>query len=172
MLLHESRRVARTTPGGDIVLLADQDRRLWDHTMIAEGRRRAAEAMAGPSVGQYAIQATIAAEHAADAPDWHAIVPLYDLLLRATPSPVVALNRAVAVAMRDGPAAGLALIDSIMAGGALAEFHLAHAARADLLRRLGKIEPARAAYEKALECAAQEPERRFLEARLAGLSAP
>jgi RNA polymerase sigma-70 factor (ECF subfamily) len=169
MLLHESRRAARTSADGELVLLADQDRALWDRAMIAEGTALAAKALAAPVVGAYAIQAAIAARHAAPATDWTEIVRLYDLLLRADPSPIVALNRAVAIAMRDGPDAGLALIDSIMADGALADFHLAHSARADLLRRLGDIAAARAAYRRALALAQQEPERRFIAKRLAKL---
>ncbi|MEJ0013996.1 MAG: RNA polymerase sigma factor [Bauldia sp.] len=170
MLLHESRRAARASPSGDLVLLADQDRARWDRALIAEGTALAARAMAAPVVGAYAIQAAIGAAHAAPATDWTEVVRLYDLLLHANPSPVVALNRAVAVAMRDGPAAGLALIDSIMADGVLAEFHLAHAARADLLRRLGHVSSARAAYGRALTLAGQEPERRFLRKRLEELT--
>jgi RNA polymerase sigma-70 factor (ECF subfamily) len=171
MLLHESRRSARMSPAGEVVLLADQDRGLWDHALIAEGTMLATRAMAAPTVGAYAIQAAIAAAHAAPETDWNRVVALYDLLLRAQPSPVVALNRAVAVAMRDGPAAGLALIDGIMADGALTTFHLAHAARADLLRRLGRAAAAREAYERALALTEQEPERRFLRRRLDELAA-
>ena len=171
MLLHESRRAARASPEGELVLLADQDRTLWNQALIAEGTSLAAKAMAAPTIGAYAIQSAIAAGHAAPATDWSRIVVLYDLLLRADPSPVVALNRAVAVAMRDGPAAGLALIDAIMADGALSDFHLAHAARADLLRRLGHTSTARDAYQRALKLAQQEPERRFLRKRLEELAA-
>lgn len=171
MLLHESRRAARAAPDGEMILMDDQDRTLWDRALIAEGKALAATAMAAPTIGAYAIQSAIAAEHAADETDWHRIVALYDLLLRADPSPVVALNRAVAVAMRDGPAAGLALVDAIMADGALTDFHLAHAARADLLRRLGKAVAAREAYQRALALAEQEPERRFIRKRLDELAA-
>jgi RNA polymerase sigma-70 factor, ECF subfamily len=173
MLLQESRRTGRTSPEGDLVLLADQDRALWNHAMIAEGAALAARAMATPVVGTYAIQAAIAAVHSnaadADTTDWREIVRFYDLLGRADPSPVVALNRAVAIAMRDGPATGLALIDAILAGGELADYHFAHAARADLLRRLGRTTGALAAYERALELTRQEPERRFIAKRLAEL---
>jgi RNA polymerase sigma-70 factor (ECF subfamily) len=172
MLLQESRRAARSDRNGDIVLLADQDRRLWDRALIAEGTALATEAMAAPSVGEYAIQAAIAAEHSTDGVAWSKVVALYDLLLRAAPSPIVALNRAVAVAMRDGPAAGLALVDSIMADGALLDFHLAHATRADLLRRMGHRSAARDAYEKALTLSDQEPERRFIAKRLQELANP
>ena len=166
MLLHESRRRARSTADGDIVLLEDQDRSLWDAEFIAEGRGLIAESPTGP----YAIQAAIAAEHAAGATNWRRIADLYDSLLAIIPSPVVGLNRAVAVAMCDGPAAGLELIDRILANGDLDGYHLAHAARADMLRRLNRREEARAAYARALELARQEPERRFLRKRLAEIS--
>jgi RNA polymerase sigma-70 factor (ECF subfamily) len=173
MLLHESRRVARTSLAGDVILLADQDRNLWDREAITEGLALARRVLASAEVGPYAIQAAIAAEHAsapvADATDWSRIVGLYDGLLASEPSPVVELNRAVAVAMRDEPAAGLALINAILDRGDLANYHLAHAARADLLRRLGRRDEARTAYEAALALAGQEPERRFLETRLRGL---
>ena len=173
MLLHESRRVARTSPAGDVILLADQDRTLWDREAIAEGLALARRVMTATEIGPYAIQAAIAAEHArapnADATNWSRIVGLYDLLLTSEPSPVVELNRAVAVAMRDGPEAGLVLIDAILDRGDLGNYHLAHAARADLLRRLGRKAEARAAYERALALAGQEPERRFLEGRLRSL---
>jgi RNA polymerase sigma-70 factor (ECF subfamily) len=173
MLLHESRRAARTSADGDIVLLDDQDRSLWDRRMIAEGGALVERALAAGRVGPYTLQAAIAAAHArAEAPaatDWPEIVSLYDVLERVTPSPVVSLNRAAAVAMRDGPAAGLALIDAILARGDLADYHLAHSARAELCRRLGRKAEARASYERALELTRQEPERRFLERRLAGL---
>jgi RNA polymerase sigma-70 factor (ECF subfamily) len=175
MLLHEGRRAARTSPAGELVLLADQDRSRWDAAALAEGRTLAAQAMAAPAVGHYTLQAAIAAEHAraarAEETDWRRIVELYDLLLEADPSPVVELNRAVAVAMRDGPAAGLALVDALVAGGALDGFHLLHAARADLARRLGRITEAREAYARALALARQEPERRFLERRISELDA-
>ena len=170
MLLQESRRAARTSPDGDLILLEDQDRSLWDRAKIAEAKVLVERAFAAPQVGVYTIQAAIAAVHA-EAPtaattDWAQLVALYDVLARAQPSPVVALNRAVAVAMRDGPQAGLELIDALLARGELADYHLAHAARADLCRRLGLTADARAAYQKALGLARQEPERRFLEKRL------
>jgi RNA polymerase sigma-70 factor (ECF subfamily) len=175
MLLHDSRRRARTGPDGQLVLLPEQDRSLWDRSLIEEGERLAREAMASPPVGSYAIQAAIAAEHAGAATtegtDWGRIVNLYDLLVRADPSPVVELNRAVAVAMRDGPAAGLEIVERLLAQGALDRDHLAHSARADLLRRLGRTADARAAYKRALELAGQGTERRFLERRLEELSA-
>jgi RNA polymerase sigma-70 factor (ECF subfamily) len=170
MLLHESRRAARTSPSGDIVLLEDQDRGLWDQGQIAEGVALVTRALATRSFGPYTLQAAIAAAHAqapsVAATDWPQIVGLYDLLAQAVPSPVIELNRAVAVAMRDGPAAGLALIDAILARGELADYHLAHAARADMCRRLDRPAEARAAYERALGLARQEPERRFIEGRL------
>ena len=170
MLLHESRRPARTSSAGDLVLLEDQDRSLWDREKIAEGRSLVEQALSSERFGGYTIQAAIADVHAA-APtasetDWDQMVSLYDVLARAHPSPVVALNRAVAVAMRDGPRAGLELIDAILARGELAEYHLAHAARADLCRRLGRTAEARTSYQKALALARQYPERRFLERRL------
>jgi RNA polymerase sigma-70 factor (ECF subfamily) len=170
MLLQESRRVARTSPGGDLVLLEDQDRTLWDRDLIAEGLALVERALASRLTGPYALQAAIAAVHAvapsAAATDWAQIVDLYDVLAQATPSPVVELNRAVAVAMRDGPSAGLTLTDAILERGELKDYHLAHAARADLCRRLGRTEEARASYQRALGLARQEPERRFLERRL------
>jgi len=173
MLLQESRRAARTSPAGELVLLADQDRSLWNRDQIAEGSALVERALASRRFGPYALQAAIAAVHAeaasADATDWGEIVGLYDVLLRAEPSPVVELNRAVAVAMRDGPAAGLELIDAILARGDLADYRLAHAAQADLCRRLGKTAQARAAYERAVALTRQGPERRFLERRLAEL---
>jgi len=173
MLLQESRRAARTTLAGDLILLADQDRALWNRAQIAEGTALVERALAARRAGSYTLQAAIAAVHAeaptATATDWAQIVALYDVLARRDPSPVVALNRAVAVAMRDGPAAGLALIEAIQARGELADYHLAHAARADLCRRLGRTGEARASYEQALALARQEPERRFLERRLGEL---
>ncbi len=173
MLLQESRRAARSTPDGDLVLLEDQDRGAWNGELIAAGRALAAQALAAPRIGSYTIQAAIAATHAdassTAATDWARIAALYDLLVEAMPSPVVELNRAVAIAMRDGPGAGLALVDAILARGDLADYHLAHAARADLCRRLGRTGEARAAYGRALELARQEPERRFLARRLAEL---
>ena len=176
MLLHESRRPARTTPEGDLILLEQQDRSVWDRRLIDEGSRLVDEALASRRVGPYTLQAAIAALHAgarsASDTDWNEIVGLYDVLTRVAPSPVVALNRAVAVAMRDGPVAGLAVIDGILADGTLAGYHLAHSARADLCRRLGRMDDARASYQRALTLARQEPEQRFLRARLAGLDAP
>ena len=173
MLLQESRRAARTSPSGDLIRLEDQDRSLWNRGQIAEGLALVRQALASGLVGPYALQAAIAAVHA-EAPtaadtDWNRIVGLYDLLAQANPSPVIDLNRAVAVAMRDGAEAGLALVDDILAQGDLADYHLAHAARADLCRRLGRTAEARAAYERALSLTRQEPERRFLEQRLAEL---
>lgn len=173
MLLHESRRPARTSEDGELVLLADQDRSRWSATLIAEGRSRVAAALASRRAGPYALQAAIAALHAeaptASATDWGQIAGIYDVLLRIDPSPVVALNRAAAIAMRDGPLAGLVLIDEILARGELADYQHAHSARADLCRRLGRTAEARAAYARALALARQEPERRFLERRLRDL---
>jgi len=173
MLLHESRRAARTSPAGELVLLGDQDRSLWSRDLITEGSALVQRALSSRRFGPYALQAAIAAVHAeaasAAATDWAQIVGLYDVLLRAEPSPVVELNRAAAVAMRDGPLAGLTLIDAILARGDLADYHLAHSARADLCRRLGRTAEARAAYERALQLTQQEPERRFLERRLSEL---
>jgi RNA polymerase sigma-70 factor (ECF subfamily) len=173
MLLHESRRAARTSPTGDLVLLEDQDRVLWNADQIAEGQALVERALASRQFGPYTLQAAIAAVHAeastVAATDWAEIVGLYDVLVQVIPSPVVELNRAVAVAMRDGPAAGLVLIDTIMARGELADYHLAHAARADMYRRLGRTDDARAAYERALGLTQQQPERRFLTRRLAEL---
>ena len=174
MLLHDSRRAARTSPAGDLVLIDDQDRSLWDPAQIAEGAALVERALASGRYGRYTLQAAIAAAHAtsssAAATDWGRILALYNQLVQAAPSPVVELNRAVAVAMHDGPAAGLELIDAILARGELAEYHLAHSVRAELCRRLGRAAEARAAYERALALARQEPERRFLERRLAALS--
>lgn len=174
MLLHESRRFARTSPEGDLILLDQQDRSLWNREQIAEGAGLVRHAFASRRVGPYAVQAAIAAVHAqapaAGVTDWFEIVSLYDLLLRIDPSPVVELNRAAAVAMRDGPQAGLALIDALLACGELANYHLAHSARADLFRRLGRTAEARACYERALGLTRQEPERRFIERRLKELA--
>jgi len=174
MLLQESRRAARTSPAGELILLADQDRSLWNRDQIAEGAVLVERALASRRFGPYTLQAAIAAVHAeaasADATDWSEIVGLYDVLLRAEPSPVVELNRAVAVAMRDGPAAGLELVDAILARGDLQDYRLAHAARADLCRRLGETAQARASYQRALVLTRQGPERRFLERRLAELA--
>ena len=170
MLLQESRRAARSSPEGDLVLLEDQDRSLWNREQIAEGEALVERALASRRFGFYTIQAAIAAVHAGAptvaATDWAQIVALYDVLARAHPSPVVELNRAVAVAMRDGPSAGLQRIDAILARGDLADHHLAHAARADLCRRLGRTAEAGESYRRALALARQEPERRFLERRL------
>ena len=174
MLLHESRRAARTTPTGDLVLLDDQDRSRWNRDHIAEGSSLVERTLSSQRLGPYTLQAAIAAVHAqaphAAATDWGQIVVLYDLLVRASPSPVVELNRAVAVAMRDGPLAGLTLIDAILGRGDLEQYHLAHAARADLCRRLGRTAEARASYERAIALTQQEPEQRFLARRLAELS--
>jgi RNA polymerase sigma-70 factor (ECF subfamily) len=174
MLLQESRRAARASPSGELILLADQDRSLWNRDQIVEGTRLVEQLLSSRWVGPYTIQAAIAAVHAeapnAAATDWAEIVGLYDVLSRADSSPVIALNRAVAVAMRDGPAPGLALIDAILERGDLKEYALAHAARADLRRRLGKTAEARASYERALALTRPETERRFLERRLAELS--
>jgi RNA polymerase sigma-70 factor (ECF subfamily) len=173
MLLHESRRPARASSSGELILLDDQDRSLWNREQILEGTALVERALASRRIGPYTLQAGIAAVHA-EAPagaatDWAQIVGLYDVLVRAEPSPVVELNRAAAVAMRDGPAAGLALIDAILARGDLADYPLAHSARAELCRRLGKTGDARASYERALGLTRQEPQRRFLERRLSEL---
>ena len=173
MLLHESRRMARTSASNDVVLLEDQDRSLWDRALIDEGTRLVEEVFAARRLGPYSIQGAIAAVHAhapaAAETDWEEIVGLYDVLLRIERSPVIELNRAVAIAMRDGPAAGVELIDAILDRGDLKDYRLAHAARADLYRRLGHAAAARESYERALELTRQEPERRFLERRLAAL---
>jgi RNA polymerase sigma-70 factor (ECF subfamily) len=173
MLLHESRRVARVSDTGDLVLLEDQNRSLWNRELIAEGAALVERALASRRAGPYTLQAAIAAVHAeaetASATDWAQIVGLYDVLARVEPSPVVELNRAVAVAMRDGPEAGLALIDAILGRGELASYRFAHAARADLCRRLGRTAEARLSYERALALTRGEPERRFIERRLAEL---
>ena len=174
MLLHDSRRAARTSPTGNLILLEDQDRALWDRNQITEGVSLVARALAPGQVGPYTIQAVIAAAHAqapsATATSWVQIVTLYDLLFQAHPSPIIELNRAVAVAMRDGPIAGLNLINETFAQGELGNYHLAHAARADLCRRLGRTAEARASYKRALSLTQQEPERRFLERRLSELA--
>ena len=175
MLLHESRRAARTTGNGEVVLLEDQDRRLWDRELIEEASQLIRAALSSRRFGPYTLQAAIVGVHAdardASATDWSEIIALYDLLLRVEATPVIELNRAVAVAMRDGPEAGLALIDDLLARGELADYHLAHAARADLCRRLGRAESAARAYRRALELTRLAPERRFLERRLAELDA-
>ncbi|CAN5478157.1 RNA polymerase sigma factor [soil metagenome] len=174
MLLQESRRLTRTTVDGDIILLEEQDRSAWDATKIAEGRTLVEQALMTRQFGSYTLQAAIAAVHAgaktAAATDWSQIATLYDALQDITPSPVIELNRAVAIAMRDGPNAGLDQIDRILSRGDLADYHLAHAARADLLRRLGRIDEARTAYERALTLVQQEPERRFLTKRLSQIN--
>ena len=173
MLLHESRRQARTSASGDLVLLEQQDRSLWNRDLIAEGITLVERALASKRIGPYTLQAAIAAVHA-EAPsagetDWAQIVALYDLLIRAEPSRIIELNRTVAVAMRDGPAKGLELVDALLKHGELAQYHLAHATRADFCRRLGRHADARVSYERALALAKQEPERRFLEKRLTDL---
>jgi RNA polymerase sigma-70 factor (ECF subfamily) len=173
MLLHESRRAARTSPDGEVILLDEQDRSLWNRAQIAEGTRLVGQALSSQRFGPYSIQGAISAVHAeapsAAATDWVEIVGLYDALVAMEPSPVVELNRAVAVAMRDGPAAGLTLIDAILKRGDLRDYRFAHAARADLCRRLGRAEDARGSYERALALTRQEPERRFLQRRIAEL---
>jgi RNA polymerase sigma-70 factor (ECF subfamily) len=173
MLLHDSRRAARSTPTGDLILLEDQDRSLWNRDQITEGLSLVARALSSGQVDPYTIQAAIAAAHAqapsATATNWAQIVALYDLLFQAHPSPVIELNRAVAVAMRDGPIAGLVLIDAILTRCELGNYHLSHAARADLFRRLGQTAEARASYERALILTQQEPEQRFLRRRLSEL---
>ncbi len=173
MLLQESRRTARVSSTGEIVLLEDQDRSLWNREQIAEGVALVSQALASRRFGPFTLQAAIAATHAEAATpeqtDWGQIAGLYGVLAQVVSSPVVELNRAVAIAMRDGPAAGLALVDSLLQQGELSEYYLAHAARADLCRRLGKSAEARASYERALRLTRQEPERRFLERRLRDL---
>lgn len=174
MLLHDSRRAARTADNGDLILLDAQDRTLWNRQQIEEGSELIMRAFSSRHLGAYTLQAAISAVHAsAPSPaetDWEEIVGLYDLLLRANPSAVVELNRAVAVAMRDGPEAGLAIVEAILERGELVDYHLIYSARADLCRRLGQTEQARIAYQQALNLARQEPERRFLERRLAELN--
>ena len=173
MLLHEARRSTRSDASGDLVLLEHQDRALWDRARIVEARALIDRALATRRIGPYALQASIAAAHAtapsSDETDWARIVALYDLLQRADPSPIVALNRAVALGMRDGPEAGLAAIDAALAQGGLDAYCMAHAARADMRRRLGRDEPARESYRRALDLTSQPAERRFLQSRLAGL---
>ncbi|HTY60277.1 MAG TPA: RNA polymerase sigma factor [Bacteroidota bacterium] len=175
MLIQESRRGARASAEGDLILLEDQDRSLWNREYIAEGAALVEKALLSRRFGPYSLQAAIAALHA-DAPgpastDWGEIVGLYDVLLRAEPSPVVELNRAVAVAMRDNPQAGLTLIDAILARGELSDYQFLHSARGELCRRLGRVDEARTAYERALSLARQEPEKRFLERRIRELKA-
>lgn len=170
MLLHESRRPARTTPAGDLILLEDQDRSLWDREMIEEGLTLVKQAFSSNRIGPYTLQAAISAVHAeakgSDATDWAQIAGLYSLLLRINPSPVVELNRAVAIAMHNGPKAGLQQIDAILDRGELTGYHLAHSARAELCRKLGRTNEARASWERALALAQQDPERRFIEQKL------
>lgn len=174
MVLHESRRAARSSPTGDIILLEDQNRTLWNQAFIAEGKSLVERALASGPVGIYSIQAAISAVHAeagtASETDWSQIVALYDLLLSAESTPIIELNRAVAVAMRDGPDAGLRLIDELLKRGELVNYHLAYAARADLLRRMDRLPEAHSAYLKSLSMATQEPERRFLERRISEIS--
>ncbi|MGN7739314.1 RNA polymerase sigma factor [Pseudomonas sp. 22526] len=175
MLLHESRRRARTSATGELVLLDEQDRSLWDRELIAEGCALVEHALGTRRFGPYCLQAAIAAVHAeaatAGETDWQQIIGLYDVLLRAMPSPVIELNRAAAIAQRDGPLAGLERVEAILARGELQDYHLAHSARAEFCRQLGRVEPARQAYLRALELTRQEPERRFIEKRLEALNA-
>jgi RNA polymerase sigma-70 factor, ECF subfamily len=170
MLLQDSRRAARTSPAGELILLENQDRGLWNHEQIAEGVALVERALKSRRFGAYTLQAAIAAVHAeaesSAATDWRQIVALYNQLAQIQPSPVVQLNRAVAIAMRDGPEAGLAHIDAVLEQGGLANYYLAHSARADMCRRLGRTNEARAAYEKALALTQQEPERQFLQERI------
>ena len=174
MLLNESRRSARVAENGDVILLSDQDRSRWDRVLIAEGSALVEQALRSRRFGAYTLQAAIAAVHAeaesTETTDWTQIIGLYELLMRLEPTPIVELNRAAAIALRDGPAAGLSLIDAILERGELADYHLAHSARADMCRRLGRIDEARAAYQRALELTQQEPERRFLQRRLRELA--
>ena len=176
MLLHESRRPARTSANGELVLLDEQDRSLWDAALIAEGCALVEQALGTRRFGPYGLQAAIAAVHAeasrADETDWPQIVGLYEVLRRAAPSPVIELNRAVALAMRDGPLAGLQQVEGILARGELLDYHWVHSARGEFCRQLGRVEEARAAYEKALSLTQQAPEKRFLEQRLAELQSP
>jgi len=170
MLLQESRRAARSSPTGELILLEHQDRSLWNREQIAEGVALLERALKSRRFGSYTLQAAIAAVHAEAASvattDWRQIVALYDQLVRIQPSPVVELNRAVAIAMRDGPEVGLANIDAVLEDGGLANYYLAHSARADMCRRLGRTAEARSAYEKALALTQQEPERQFLQERI------
>jgi len=170
MLLQESRRAARTSPSGELILLENQDRSLWNREQIAEGVELVEGALQSRRFGAYTIQAAIAAVHAqAQSPaatDWREIVARYDQLVRIQPSPVVHLNRAVAIAMRDGPEAGLTQIDAVLEQGELANYYLAHSARAEMYRRLGRTAEARSSYERALALTQQEPERQFLQARI------
>ncbi len=170
MLLHESRHAARTSPTGELILLENQDRSLWNREQIAEGVALLEKALKSHRFGAYTLQAAIAAVHSeaesVAATDWRQIVALYDRLLRIQPSPVVQLNRAVAIAMRDGPEAGLAHIDAVLEHGELANYYLAHSAQADMYRRLGRTAEARSSYERALALTQQEPERQFLQERI------
>jgi RNA polymerase sigma-70 factor (ECF subfamily) len=170
MLLQESRRAARTSSTGELILLENQDRSLWNRQQIAEGVALVEKALKSRHFGSYTLQAAIAAVHAeaesTAATDWRQIVAIYDHLVRIQPSPVVQLNRAVAIAMRDGPEAGLKHIDAVLADGELAHYYLAHSARAEMYRRLGRTDEARTSYEKALELTQQEPERQFLRERI------
>ena len=174
MLLQESRRAARTSPAGELILLEDQDRSLWNREQIDEGVALVERALTSRRFGSYTLQAAIAAVHAeaesAAVTDWRQIVALYNQLVKIQPSPVVHLNRAVAIAMRDGPGVGLEHIDAVLAHGELANYYLAHSARADMCRRLGRTAEARSSYEKALALTRQEPERKFLEGRLRQLT--
>jgi len=174
MLLHESRRRARTGPTGELVIMENQDRSLWNREQIAEGQELVRQALGSRRFGAYTVQASISAVHAEAAKpedtDWFQITGLYDLLLQLEPTPIVELNRAVAVAMRDGPDAGVALIDAILGRGDLTDYHLAHSARAELLRKAGRIKEARPSYERAIELAKQETQRRFLQTRLDEIS--
>jgi RNA polymerase sigma-70 factor (ECF subfamily) len=174
MLLHDARRLARTSAQGDLIPLEEQDRSLWNRQQIAEGSELVLQALRSQRFGAYALQAAIAAVHAeapsAELTDWSEITGLYDVLLRINPSAVVELNRAAAIAMRDGPAQGVQLIEAIRERGTLAHYHPVHAALADLYRRLGRIDESRAAYSEALRLARQEPERRFIRRRLAELN--
>lgn len=175
MLLHESRRTARISATGELILLDEQDRSLWQQDMIEEGCALVKRGLRSGHAGPYCLQAAIAAVHAeaasAEQTDWAQIVGLYDILLRLQPSPVIRLNRAVALAQRDGPAAGLAQVEAILSRGDLQDYHLAHAARADFCRQLGQVGAARESYRHALALVRQGPERRFLEQRLAQLDA-
>ncbi|EJM65996.1 RNA polymerase sigma factor [Pseudomonas sp. GM55] len=173
MLLHESRRPARTSASGELIVLDEQDRSLWDAGLITEGCALIEQALSMGRFGPYCLQAAIAAVHAeaptAGATDWPQIVGLYDVLLRAVPSPVIELNRAAAISKRDGPLMGLTLVDAILERGELLDYHLAHSARAEFCRQLGRKQEARAAWERALALTRQEPERRFIEGRLKAL---
>ena len=174
MLLQESHRAARTSPAGELVLLENQDRSLWNREQIGEGLALVERALKSHRFGSYTLQAAIAAVHAeaesAAVTDWRQIVALYNQLAKIQPSPVVYLNRAVAIAMRDGPEVGLEHIDAVLAHGELTNYYLAHSARADMCRRLGRTADARSSYEKALALTRQEPERKFLEERLRQLT--